>query len=175
MLWLLYPTRIFILVRGVILCDFTCRSFLIRIYTLQPRTRKCKISGICGALSRYIWFIINCYSVMSCNILVVVRFVIYTIADIILGQRNARISWSIITIYVSLFVVCFLLLPEILFVIRIFVFASFCLYVFYNFITLLVAFLLNLSALGGFLYLLLKYLSRLFTIAKFNILGFYIK
>jgi hypothetical protein len=72
-------------------------------------------------------------------------------------------------------IICFLLLPEILFVIRIFVFASPCLYVFYNFIVLLIVFLSNLSALGGFLYLLLKYLSRLFAIAKFNILGFYIK
>jgi hypothetical protein len=60
-------------------------------------------------------------------------------------------------------------------VIRIFVFASFYLYAFYNFIALLVVFLLNLSTLGGFLYLLLKYLSRLFAIAKFNILGFHIK
>jgi hypothetical protein len=72
-------------------------------------------------------------------------------------------------------VVCFLLLPEILFVIRIFVFASLCFYVFYNFITLSVVFLSNLSTLGGFLYLLLKYLSKPFAIAKFNILGFYIK
>jgi hypothetical protein len=74
-----------------------------------------------------------------------------------------------------LLVVYFLLLLEILFVIRIFVFASFCLYVFYNFIALLVIFLSNSFALGGFLYLLLKYLSRLFVIAKFNILSFYIK
>jgi hypothetical protein len=74
-----------------------------------------------------------------------------------------------------LLIVYFLLLPEMLFVIRIFAFASLCLYVFYNFIALLVAFLSNLSASGGFLYLLLKYLSRLFAIVKFNILGFYIK
>jgi hypothetical protein len=67
------------------------------------------------------------------------------------------------------------LLPEILFVIRIFVFASFYLYVFYNFIALLVVFLSNLFVLGGFLYLLLKYLSRPFAITKFNILSFYIK
>jgi hypothetical protein len=76
---------------------------------------------------------------------------------------------------VSLLVVCFSLLLEILFVIRIFAFASFCLYVFYNFIVLSIIFLSNLSASGGFLYLLLKYLSRLFAITKFNILGFYIK
>jgi hypothetical protein len=74
-----------------------------------------------------------------------------------------------------LLIIYFLLLPEILFVIRIFVFASPCLYTFYNFIALLVVFLLNLFILGGFLYLLLKYLSRPFVIAKFNILGFYIK
>jgi hypothetical protein len=74
-----------------------------------------------------------------------------------------------------LLVVCFLLLPEILFVIRIFAFASPCLYAFYNFIALLVVFLSNLFALGGFLYLLLKYLSRLFVIVKFNIFGFYIE
>jgi hypothetical protein len=60
-------------------------------------------------------------------------------------------------------------------VIRIFVFVSFCFYIFYNFIVLLVIFLLNLFASRGFLYLLLKYLSRLFVIAKFNILSFYIK
>jgi hypothetical protein len=60
-------------------------------------------------------------------------------------------------------------------VIRIFAFASPCFYIFYNFIVLLIVFLSNLSILGGFLYLLLKYLSRLFAIAKFNILGFYIK
>jgi hypothetical protein len=60
-------------------------------------------------------------------------------------------------------------------VIRIFTFASSCLYIFYNFIVLLVVFLSNSSASGGFLYLSLKYLSRLFVIAKFNILGFYIK
>jgi hypothetical protein len=59
--------------------------------------------------------------------------------------------------------------------IRIFVFASPCFYIFYNFIALLVVFLSNLSISGGFLYLLLKYLSRPFVIAKFNILGFYIK
>jgi hypothetical protein len=59
--------------------------------------------------------------------------------------------------------------------IRIFVFAFFCFYIFYNFIILLVDFLLNLSVSRGFLYLLLKYLSRLFIITKFNILGFYIK
>jgi hypothetical protein len=76
---------------------------------------------------------------------------------------------------VSLPVICFLLLPEILFVIRIFVFASPCLYAFHNFIVLSVVFLSNLFALGGFLYLLLKYLSRLFAITKFNILGFHIK
>jgi hypothetical protein len=76
---------------------------------------------------------------------------------------------------VSLPIICFLLLPEILFMIRIFVFASFCFYTFYNFIALLVIFLSNSSVLGGFLYLLLKYLSRLFVITKFNILGFYIK
>jgi hypothetical protein len=74
-----------------------------------------------------------------------------------------------------LLIIYFLLLPEILFVIRIFVFASPCLYVFYNFIALLVVFLSNLFVLKGFLYLLLKYLSRPFVIAKFNILGFYIK
>jgi hypothetical protein len=60
-------------------------------------------------------------------------------------------------------------------VIRIFVFASPYLYAFYNFIVLSIAFLSNPFASGGFLYLLLKYLSRPFTIAKFNILGFYIK
>jgi hypothetical protein len=60
-------------------------------------------------------------------------------------------------------------------VIRIFVFASSCFYIFYNFIALSVTFLSNLSVLRGFLYLLLKYLSRLFVIAKFNILSFYIK
>jgi hypothetical protein len=76
---------------------------------------------------------------------------------------------------VSLLIVYFLLLPEMLFVIRIFAFASLYLHVFHNFIILSVVFLSNLSALGGFLYLLLKYLSRLFVIAKFNILGFYIK
>jgi hypothetical protein len=76
---------------------------------------------------------------------------------------------------VSLFVVYFLLLPETLFVIRIFAFTSPCLYIFYNFIALLVVFLSNLFALGGFLYLLLKYLSRPFVIAKFNILGFHIE
>jgi hypothetical protein len=74
-----------------------------------------------------------------------------------------------------LLVVYFLLLPEMLFVIRIFVFASPCFYAFYNFIALLVVFLLNSSASRGFLYLLLKYLSRPFAITKFNILGFYIK
>jgi hypothetical protein len=72
-------------------------------------------------------------------------------------------------------VVCSSLLPEILFVIRIFVFASPCLYAFHNFTALLVAFSSNSSASGGFLYLSLKYLSRPFAIAKFNILGFYIK
>jgi hypothetical protein len=72
-------------------------------------------------------------------------------------------------------VVYSLLLPEILFVIRIFVFASPCLYVFHNFIALLVVFLSNLSVSRGFLYLLLKYLSRPFAITKFNILGFHIK
>jgi hypothetical protein len=72
-------------------------------------------------------------------------------------------------------IICFLLLPEMLFVIRIFVFASPYLYAFYNFIVLLVVFLSNLFTSGGFLYLLLKYLSRPFAIAKFNILGFYIK
>jgi hypothetical protein len=76
---------------------------------------------------------------------------------------------------VSLLVICFLLLPEILFVIRIFAFVSPCFYTFYNFIALSIVFLSNLSVSGGFLYLLLKYLSRLFIIAKFNILGFYIK
>jgi hypothetical protein len=76
---------------------------------------------------------------------------------------------------VSLPVICFSLLPEMLFVIRIFVFASLCFYVFHNFIVLSVVFLSNSSASGGFLYLSLKYLSRLFAIAKFNILGFYIK
>jgi hypothetical protein len=74
-----------------------------------------------------------------------------------------------------LLIVYFSLLPEILFVIRIFAFASPCLYIFYNFIALSVVFLLNLFVLGGFLYLSLKYLSRLFAVAKFNILGFYIK
>jgi hypothetical protein len=72
-------------------------------------------------------------------------------------------------------IVCFLLLLETLFMIRIFVFASPCFYIFYNFIALSVVFLSNLFVSGGFLYLLLKYLSRLFAIAKFNILGFYIK
>jgi hypothetical protein len=62
-----------------------------------------------------------------------------------------------------------------LFVIKIFAFASPYLYAFYNFIVLSVVFLSNLSTLGGFLYLLLKYLLRPFAIAKFNILGFYIK
>jgi hypothetical protein len=76
---------------------------------------------------------------------------------------------------VFLLVVYFSLLPETLFVIKIFAFASPCLYVFHNFIILLVVFLSNSSVSGGFLYLLLKYLSRLFVIAKFNILGFYIK
>jgi hypothetical protein len=76
---------------------------------------------------------------------------------------------------VSLPVIYSSLLPEILFVIRIFAFASPCLYVFYNFIALSIVFLSNLSASKGFLYLLLKYLSRPFAIAKFNILGFYIK
>jgi hypothetical protein len=76
---------------------------------------------------------------------------------------------------VSLLIIYSSLLPKILFVIRIFAFASFCLYVFYNFIALLVVFLSNLSILRDFLYLLLKYLSRLFAIAKFNILSFYIK
>jgi hypothetical protein len=74
-----------------------------------------------------------------------------------------------------LLIVCFLLLPEILFVIRIFVVASPCFYIFHNFIALLIVFLLNLFVSGGFLYLLLKYLSRPFIITKFNILGFYIK
>jgi hypothetical protein len=60
-------------------------------------------------------------------------------------------------------------------VIRIFAFASPCFYLFYNFIALSVVFLSNSSASGGFLYLLLKYLLRPFVIAKFNILGFYIK
>jgi hypothetical protein len=60
-------------------------------------------------------------------------------------------------------------------VIRIFVFVFPCFYIFYNFTVLLVVFLSNLFVLGGFLYLLLKYLSRPFTITKFNILGFYIK
>jgi hypothetical protein len=60
-------------------------------------------------------------------------------------------------------------------VIRIFVFVSPCFYIFYNFIALLIVFLSNLSTLRGFLYLLLKYLSRPFVITKFNILGFYIK
>jgi hypothetical protein len=76
---------------------------------------------------------------------------------------------------VSLPVVCSSLLPETLFVIRIFAFASPCLYVFHNFTALSVAFLLNSSALGGFLYLSLKYLSRPFAVAKFNILGFHIE
>jgi hypothetical protein len=76
---------------------------------------------------------------------------------------------------VSLLIIYSLLLPEILFVIRIFAFASPYFYVFYNFIVLLVVFLSNSSVLGGFLYLSLKYLSRPFIIAKFNILGFYIK
>jgi hypothetical protein len=76
---------------------------------------------------------------------------------------------------VFLLIVYFLLLPEILFVIRIFVFASPCLYIFYNFIALSVVFLSNLFISGGFLYLLLKYLLRPFAIVKFNILGFYIK
>jgi hypothetical protein len=74
-----------------------------------------------------------------------------------------------------LLIVYFLLLPETLFMIKIFVFASSCFYIFYNFIALLIIFLSNLFASGGFLYLLLKYLSRPFVIAKFNILGFYIK
>jgi hypothetical protein len=74
-----------------------------------------------------------------------------------------------------LLIIYFLLLPEILFVIRIVVFVSPYLYIFYNFIALLIVFLLNSSILKGFLYLLLKYLSRLFVITKFNILGFYIK
>jgi hypothetical protein len=74
-----------------------------------------------------------------------------------------------------LLIIYFLLLSEILFVIRIFAFMSPYLYVFYKFIVLLVVFLSNSSASGGFLYLLLKYLSRPFAIAKFNILSFYIK
>jgi hypothetical protein len=74
-----------------------------------------------------------------------------------------------------LLIIYFLLLPEILFVIRIFAFAFLYLYAFYNFIALLVIFLSNLFILGDFLYFLLKYLLRLFAIAKFNILGFYIK
>jgi hypothetical protein len=74
-----------------------------------------------------------------------------------------------------LLIIYSLLLPEILFMIRIFVFISFYLYIFCNFITFLVVFLSNLFILEGFLYLLLKYLSRLFIITKFNILGFYIK
>jgi hypothetical protein len=74
-----------------------------------------------------------------------------------------------------LLIIYFLLLSEILFMIRIFVFISSYFYIFYNFIILLIVFLSNLFILGGFLYLLLKYLSRLFIIAKFNILGFYIK
>jgi hypothetical protein len=74
-----------------------------------------------------------------------------------------------------LLIIYFSLLPEILFVIRIFAFASFCFYIFYNFIVLLIAFLSNLFISGGFLYLLLKYLSKLFVIAKFNILSFYNK
>jgi hypothetical protein len=74
-----------------------------------------------------------------------------------------------------LLIIYSLLLPEILFMIRIFAFVFFCFYVFYNFIVLLVVLLSNSFDLGGFLYLLLKYLSRPFAIAKFNILGFYIK